>query len=326
MAKGKKTTSTSTNTAKKPKVIIRTYQASDLEAVQRLHSIATTELIPESIRSKLWSPWTWVVWFTVYSIVLIIIPRLVAVHVDEWVMNIIKVFLSFLWAAIGFAIIIIVSQRVETIDRIEEANANDLADPELFYLNYQYNKNGEKERKPQNEQVPSYFWVLTIDDEVCGMVGLTSNKNDIQDQRKESLVGWKCLLASFFEMLHIPLQLNTYNTKGSKSVFIRKQIPNTATVTRWTVHPELLNHGFSTLLMNRLLTWSNEHGIDRVYADTNECCMAAEQIMERRHGFTLMKRTNVGLFGQYKKLFVSNVPEWISVYGEKSRAAFKKSG
>ncbi|KAI8877417.1 hypothetical protein K501DRAFT_260418 [Backusella circina FSU 941] len=322
MAKGNK----KTTTTKKPKVIIRTYQASDLEAVQRLHGTATTELIPESIRSKLWAPLTWLVWFAVYSAILLIIPRLITMlQVEEWVINFTKVFLSFLWAAVGFAMILIASQRVETIDRIEEANANDLADPELFYLNYYYNNNGEKERKPQKEQVASHFWVLTLDDEVCGMVGLTSNKHDIDDQRDEVLVGWKCILASFFEIARIPLQLKTYNTKSAKSVFIRKQIPNTATVTRWTVHPELLNHGFSTLLMNRVLTWSNEHGIDRVYADTNECCMAAEQIMTRRHGFTLMKRSNIGLFGQYKKLYVCNVPEWISVYGEKSRAGFKKS-
>ena len=74
-----------------------------------------------------------------------------------------------------------------------------------------------------------------------------------------------------------------------------------------------------------LFPGQNEHGINRVYAMTNECNMAAEQIFVYRHNFVIMKRYNVNFFGQYFKLFGCRVSEWMENNGDKTRKVFQKS-
>lgn len=312
-----------------PKVVLRTYQASDHDQVEYLFRSSTVPLVYESIRSKLWSPITWLVWFGVYTMLLLIVPKGVDYLVGGltgWSDTIVRMLTTFWWAVVAFATIFIISDRVELQNRVDEALENDLKDPELYYLNYTLDKDGKKVRKAEEDQVPSHFWVLTLDDEVCGMIGLSCNENDVPDQRTILPVPWKQFTVAVLELLRLPvpaiLERGVVNDK--KALFAHKQIPKTATITRWGVRGELQTCGFSTLLINRAMTWANEHGINRVYAMTDECCMAAEQILVRRHKFVIMKRYKLTHFGQYRKLFACRVAEWMETNGDKTRKVFLK--
>ncbi|KAI8639414.1 hypothetical protein BD408DRAFT_421425 [Parasitella parasitica] len=316
-----------------PKVVLRTYKDTDLEQVEYLYRSTQVPLVYESIRSKLWAFPTWIIWFAVYSAVLISVPKTIAVFIilPGWAMTVVKLLATFIWGVVGFAILFISSDRIELQNRIDEAMANDLKDPDLYYLNFKIDKDGKKVRKPEADQVPSHFWVLTLDEEVCGMIGLSCNAEDVVDARSTLPVAWKQFAVAVFELLRLPVpgfllkQKPNFTKDGTKHTFAHKQIPKTATVTRWAVRSELQNCGFSTLLMNRAISWAQEHDINRVYAMTNECCMAAEQILVKRHGFVIMKRFNHNFFGEYSKLFGCRVNEWMEKNGEKTRMAFKKS-
>lgn len=313
-----------------PKVVLRTYQASDHDQVQSLFRDTTVPLIFESIRSKIWAAATWIVWFIGYTLLLLTVPKAATYLFGElpsWLDTIIRVFTTFTWAMIGFAILFIVCDRIEIPNRIEEAFANDLKDPELYYLNYTLDKDGNKVRKAKKDQMPSHFWVLTLDDEVCGMIGLSCNAEDVLEQRTMMPVAWKQFVSSVLYLLRLPVpaMLERGSIPEKKHIFAHKQIPKTATITRWAVRSELQTCGFSTLLINRAMTWASEHDINRVYAMTDECCMAAEQILASRHNFVIMKRYNLFYFGQYRKLFGCRVVEWMEKNGDKTRKVFQKS-
>ncbi|KAI8981754.1 hypothetical protein BDF20DRAFT_863045 [Mycotypha africana] len=336
-------TSSSENLPPPPKVVLRTYRDTDWQQVDYLFKSTQIPLVYESIRSKLWAFPTWVIWFAVYSSLLILIPRFITTYiareVPQWAMTVVKIATTFVWAVIAFAILFITSDRVETQNRVDEALANDLKDPLTYYLNYTAVEDKENPGrlkripKPENEHVPSHFWVLTLDDELCGMIGLQCNPVDVQDQRATVPVAWKQFIVAVLELFRSPfipsfLLKEKPNTephdKTKRKIFAHKQIPKTATITRWAVRSDLQTCGFSTLLLNRAMMWADEHDINRVYAMTNECCMAAEQILTKRHGFVIMKRYNLNFFGQYQKLFGCRVKEWMEKNAEKTRKVFNK--
>ncbi|GAA5797000.1 hypothetical protein EDC94DRAFT_192056 [Helicostylum pulchrum] len=330
MANKKSTTAKEPELKHSPKVVLRTYQASDYDQVEFLYRSTTVPLIYESIRSKLWAPITWLVWFTGFTLLLVTVPKAVVYLFGEipgWADTILRILTTFVWAVVGFAAIFISCDRVELQNRVDEALANDLRDPELYYLNFTLDKDGNKVRKPKEEQVPSHFWVLTLDDEVCGMIGLSCNSEDVLDQRPVMPVAWKQFTVAVLELLRLPVpaMLEKGFVPEKKFVFAHKQIPKTASITRWAIRGELQTCGFSTLLINRAITWASEHDINRVYAMTDECCMAAEQILVKRHNFVIMKRFNLNYFGQYRKLFGCRVVEWMEKNGEKTRKVFSKS-
>lgn len=332
-------TTTTTTTSKEqtteapkhtPKVVLRTYQEGDHEQLEYLFRSTSVPLVYESIRSKVWAPLSWVCWVVIYTVLMLAIPKLVTLGVGplpDFLDTILRILITFFWGLASFAILFISSDRVEIQNRIDEALANDLKDPQLYYLNYTYDENGQKVRKAEKDQEPSHFWVLTLDDEVCGMIGLSCNAEDVYDQRTEMPVPWKQFTAAVLELFRLPVP--RFLEKGSvpkeKYVFAHKQIPKTATITRLAVRGELQTSGFSTLLINRAITWASEHGINRVYAMTNECHMATEQILVYRHNFVIMKRYNLNFFGQYYKLFGCRVAEWMEKNGEKTRKIFQKS-
>ncbi|KAI8380365.1 hypothetical protein BD560DRAFT_481892 [Blakeslea trispora] len=334
MAK-KKDTPSSKESA--PKVVLRTYRESDYEEVEYLFRATQIPLVYESIRSKIWAPLTWVIWFIGYSAILYTIPfvtdRILGKDIPLWAMTTIKVFSTFWWGVLAFVTLFVTSDRVEMQNRVDEAMANDLSDPDLYYLNYTV-QDGKKVRKPEEEQVPSHFWVLSVDDKICGFLGLSCYAEDKEDQRETLPVEWKQFLVALLELLRLPVpallekgrpNTSDYQIKDKKRIFAHQQLPRTATITRWAIRSDLQACGLSTLLMNRAITWCKEREINRVYALVNESNMAAEQVLMRRHGFVMVKKFKKGLFGQFEKLLACRVNEWMNKHGEQTRKAFKKS-
>lgn len=296
------------------KIILRTYEASDLEAVRALHTTTCYYgLVPEGIRAKLWSPITWLIWFCGYTLLLMTIPALVlgdpdaTLDKERWSPFILKMVLSALWAAIGFSLVYIKTERVDVARQVDDALANDLSNPEEYYLPWMTDENGVKVPRPQ--EVPAHFWVLTVNGVVCGMLGMIAYADRVRDKRDTAqlkLPWWKRVLG------------------GSKpdAYFAEPTEPKTAILQRWAIAYEYQTLGLSSLMLERAMKWAKENDIDYVFAGTNETHMAAEQILTRRHGFQMVnKRRN--MFGHVATL-VCNVQTWIEEYGSKSKGVYKK--
>lgn len=294
------------------KVTIRSYHDADHTIVSQL--FCNSQNLSESIRSKIKSPATWTLWIVLYSILLMMMPKVI--NCSALIKHLLVIFTS---VTIGITLIL-AGSRIETQNRVDEALANDLKDPEIYYLNHTL---VDRKKVKKEQQQPSHFWVLTIDDEVCGMIGLSCNAEDVEDQRETLPVGWKQFCAACLELYRLPVPgflkkgkpcINDYNDK--KRIFAHLQIPKTATITRWIVRSDLQARGLSTMLINQAIVWAGDHGINRVYAMTNECCTTAEQILTKRHGFVLMKKYSLNFFGENNKLFACRVKEWIEKNGK----------
>ncbi|KAI9032701.1 hypothetical protein CLU79DRAFT_727550 [Phycomyces nitens] len=336
-----------------PRLILRTYRATDYPHVDHMFVSNYFALVPEGVRRKLWSPATWVIWFGVYSYLLMIVPILLdGMDFPSWASTVLKLFFTFAWAAVSFAALFIFTDQFDTQDRVEYGRQNDMRDPEVYYLNWTkrevevedapkgtsekkqvtFDKDAKpaveiiRERKPESEQTPSHFWVLSMDGEPCGMVGLAVNKQDVLDQRPVQTAPWQKIAAGFLRRYNfsVPKFLET-PAKTEPKVFAKANKPNTATLTRLTVKYDYQNCGLSTLLINRALSWANDNGIHRVFAETNEMMMAAEQILEKRHGFKRIDKKKIGWFGQYEAEWECNVKEWVANYGDKTKEEFKKA-
>ncbi|KAI8393720.1 uncharacterized protein BYT42DRAFT_552001 [Radiomyces spectabilis] len=322
------TPSTPKTNSATPKLVLRTYKSSDAEHVDHLFYSTYFSLVPEGVRRKLWSPWTWVIWFAVYSYLLMIVPILLSgMDVPAWVHLVLKLFLTFAWSAVGFATLFVTTDRFETVARVEEARQNDLSDPQVYYLNRseKEGKDGEKEMKPSELQRPSHFWVLTMEDTPCGMVGLACNAQDIEDKQPVLLPAWKRLGAGICNRYHLPVPAMFKQVPSAeKRIFARAHEPHTATLQRLAVRYDFQDCGLSTLLINRAMTWASEHDIETVYAQTNEMQMAAEQVLEKRHGFKLVKKQKIGWFGTHEATWACDVKTWMEHNKDKTAKTFVK--
>ncbi|CAO3611346.1 unnamed protein product [Cunninghamella blakesleeana] len=266
-------------------------------------------LVPEGVRRKLWSISTWLVWFAGYSCLLLLGHYLLVdifglIEEDSVWLGFIKVVTTFLWAVIGFSFMFIVTERYEMVDKVEQGLKNNLQNIEDIYLTQQ-----EKE-STLDDQTPGHFWVLLAGDEICGMLGLApSSQTPLYDQRPTLLPIWKQVLIS----LGMPLSssLNNNINNQLKKEIIPSQPPHTATIVRWSVINEYQQCGLSSLLIHRAMTWANESGLTDVYAITSEVEMAAEQILEKRHGFKLISKKRTGWFGSYEHIWVCSVENWV---------------
>ncbi|KAI9283286.1 hypothetical protein BY458DRAFT_496079 [Sporodiniella umbellata] len=309
---------------KAPSVVLRSYREGDLEKVDYLFCSTSVPLVYESIRRKLWSPVTWAVWFAVYSCLLYGISRWTGTE-ESWSATAIKVGATFVWAVIGFSLVFIVSDRVDVTSYVEEARANDLLDPDLYYLNYQV-KGNKKEKKQESEQDLSHFWVLEVDNDICGMIGLMANVQPVADQRTTLSVAWKQVLAAIFDLFRLPVpRFLEKRVPCSQQVLMPMHAPRTATITRWAIRPDLQSCGLSTLLLNRALVWAHEHGIHRVYANVHDYHLAAEQILKKRHGFVPLRKYHRHLFGNYTQQLGCRVQAWHQIHADKIRASYKKT-
>lgn len=267
-----------------PKIVLRAYQDADKKQVEQLYRATETGLLKQSLESKLRAPGTWCIWTILYILVVLFTNHTILVT---------AFYVPFVcW------IMYTLARRLEIENRVDEGLANDMNDPGKYY--------------------GSRFWVLTLDDQVCGMIGLSMNASNVEDRRDTLPIGWKQFCVAFLQLVHCPVPGYLYRGKpctndynNEKRVFGHLQIPKTASITRWAVRPDIRGSGISTLLINRAITWASEHDINRVYALTNECYVDAEKILTKRHGFVLMKKYSLNFFGEYNKLFACRVKEWI---------------
>ncbi|ORZ19609.1 hypothetical protein BCR42DRAFT_410108 [Absidia repens] len=333
-----------------PKLMLRTYRPTDFEAVRQLYIETLFALVPEGVRRKLWSVMTWVIWFVVYTLLLKVVPKHVIqplfpsldIENSNWI-PVLKVMLTFGWAVAGFSAMFIVTERFEITEKVQQGLLNDLNDPESVYLQYEpldenpsINKDKVRQRKSAttndgdstdvDDHIPGHFWVLLANDEVCGMMGLApASKQPLLDSRPQVLPIWKQVVQSIGRCFFISLFESSSTSSSNRPVIIPSQPQHTATIVRWAVANEYQQCGLSSLLIHRALTWAKENGLTDVYATTNEVEMAAEQILQKRHGFDLVKKQKIGWFGRYECTWVCHVDDWIEQNKNHVNSKFKPS-
>ncbi|KAI9244804.1 hypothetical protein BY458DRAFT_529293 [Sporodiniella umbellata] len=331
----------SSNSLDTPRLVLRTYKSSDHEQVDHLFYSTYFALVPEGVKSKLKSPTFWILWIAFYSYLLGIVPVLLSgMNLPDWSSTVLKIFFTFSWSVVSFAGVFVFTDRFEVVERVEQARMNDLSDPEVYYLNWtkqQVELEEEKEdsihgkkrvtfdkdakpateiirsQKPTQEQTPSHFWVLTMDNRPCGMVGLAHYKETLMSHRLAQPPAWKLLAAAFFRRYHLPTpaSLKDLYEKMPAPVFAEPHSEGVATLQRLSVKSEYQTCGLSTLLINRAMSYAHEKGLERVEATTNELETKAAEILRMKHGFSLVKTQKKGWFGQCEKTWSCNVEEWM---------------
>lgn len=336
-----------------PRLVLRSYRASDHDQVDHLFYSTYFTLVPEGVKCKLKSPLFWVVWFACYSYLLAIVPVLLSgLPVPNWASTALKIFLTFAWAIVSFAGVFVVTDRFEVVDKVEQVRQNDLSDPEVYYLNWDkqeievmddtkqeqgkkrvtFDKDAKpatelvRTQKPLEEQAPSHFWVLTLDNKYCGMIGLAHYNQTIYSRRPAQPPALKLMGAALFRRynLTVPEYFSNLQDKMLPVVFAEPHQPNVATLGRLTVRPEYQGCGLSTFLIDRAMAWADEKGLKRVEAKTNELETKAADILRLHHGFKLIKKEKKGWFGQYEKTWACNVKDWIATH-EAAANTYKKS-
>ncbi|CAO3596940.1 unnamed protein product [Absidia cylindrospora] len=298
-----------------PKLMLRTYRPTDFEAVRQLYIETLFALVPEGVRRKLWSVMTWVIWFVVYTLLLKTVPKHVVqplfpsldIENSNWI-PVLKVVLTFGWAVAGFAAMFIVTERFEITEKVQQGLLNDSNDPEFATTKMATN---DGDATDVDDHIPGHFWVLLANDEVCGMMGLApASKQPLVDSRPQVLPIWKQVVQSIGRCFFISLFESSSTSSSNRPVITPSQPQHTATIVRWAVANEYQQC---------------ENGLTDVYATTNEVEMAAEQILEKRHGFHLVKKHKIGWFGRYECTWVCHVDDWIEQNKNHVNSKFKPS-
>lgn len=336
-----------------PRLILRTYKASDHDQIDHLFYSTYFALVPEGVKCKLKSPLFWVMWIAFYSYLLGIVPVLLSgMNFPGWASTALKIFFTFAWSIVSFAGIFIVTDRFEVVDKVEQVRQNDLSDPEVYYLNWtkeevqvdedDNEKAGKKRvtfdkdakpatelvrtQKPLEEQAPSHFWVLTLDNRPCGMVGLAHYKEQLKSNRPLQPPAWKLLAAAALARYRLPVpeSLKDLQAKMPTPVFAEPHEPKKATLQRLAIKTEYQDCNLSTLLIDRAMSWADEKGIETVEAKTNELETKAARILSIQHGFKLVKTEKKGWFGQHEKTWTCDVKEWMAAHEEGAKTYKKK--
>lgn len=345
----------SNNNLGTPRLILRTYKASDHEQIDHLFYSTYFTLVPEGVKCKLKSPIFWIGWIGFYSYLIGIVPVLLSgLDVPNWSYTALKIFFTFAWIVVSFSGVFVFTDRFEVVDKVEQARMNDLADPEIYYLNWikeeveiddeedavrtgnkkrvTFDKNAKpateiiRSQKPVEEQTPSHFWVLCLDNKACGMIGLAHYEERLYSNRPTQPPAWKLLLAAVLKRYRLPVPdyLNHLYEKMPASIFAEPHEEKVATIQRLAIKTEYQSCGLATLLIDRAMTFAHEKGLERVEAVTNELESNAAEILRIKHGFTLVKKEKKGWLGQFEKTWSCDVKDWMSCHESAAKTYLEK--
>ncbi|KAG2223949.1 hypothetical protein INT45_013406 [Circinella minor] len=169
-----------------------------------------------------------------------------------------------------------------------------------------------RELLPEDERTPSHFWILEADGVLCGIIGLACYNKPVIDSRPhmgptwQRLGRWLCDRYGF----SMPRMLEA-SVPTEPSIFEEATPPHTALLQRMTVKYQFQGCGLSSILINRAMIWANDHNIQTIHAVTNELQGTAADILQKRHGFKLVKKVRKGWFGQYEAHWTCNVNTWM---------------
>ncbi|KAI8332280.1 hypothetical protein BC941DRAFT_437126 [Chlamydoabsidia padenii] len=180
--------------------------------------------------------------------------------------------------------------------------------------------------KPKDQQTQSHFWVLQMDGQVCGTIGLAQYDRIQYDQRPPLAPGWMKMGQAICGRygLNVPsfLQFDPVAHQHD-TIFAQAHAPLTATLQRLAVKQEFQGCGLASILITRALTWAHQQGITQVFAVTNEMQGLAANILSTHHQFSKVKTERKGWLGQCETTWVCHVQQWHEQHASESDNLFK---
>lgn len=325
-----------TTTQPKPtaEIGLRQYTAEDNKYIQHLFYSTYFNLVPRAVFNRVQSPLIFGPWLAVLAISMSYVPG--ALSAFEWARTYMLVIYIVLVAGIlgtGGLLLFSTTDKLDITYRILEGIQNDLKDPDLYYR-------GTKENLHKGN-----FWVLTINQEIVGCVGVDHVDSPVLDRSAHQgpyipaskrpraaqspeihTAEWKTtakILAHIDDFVRITLVgvlevvYSTYRkfrgvkeTKRKEKVLFEAHKPNEASIRRMIIKWEYQNHGLSAALFKRVILWANDNQIDYLYADCDELQSQFASILVKKYGFTLVEKKKVGYF-QRKSTYRLDVNEWM---------------
>ncbi|CAO3600709.1 unnamed protein product [Absidia cylindrospora] len=180
--------------------------------------------------------------------------------------------------------------------------------------------------RSKDEQTKSHFWVLSMDGQICGTIGLAQYNTVQYDRRPPLAPGWKKIGQALCNRYGVtpPLFLQ-FDAAAHEhdTVFAKAHAPHTATLQRLAVKQEFQGCGLASILITRAMSWAHQQGITQIFAVTNEMHSQAAEILSKQHQFTKVSTERKGWFGQHETTWVCHVEQWNEQHADKSGNLFK---
>lgn len=333
---------------KEPQVAIRTYsQPVDQRFVQYAYYSTYLNLVPEGIYARLKSPPIIISWLMIATFAYIEIPKaLLHLELSGKFMLGIKIFLVISAIALGLVAIIWYVDKMVISARIEHGLVNDMGNIQQFYLGLDIVETMEGDKKVtrfkpvEGEKNDSHFWVLTVDDNVVGCVGLNHSQVDQMDkyyvepvkavaksaETAEPAAGTSSWLVKAFDGIAKIDDLISFCVVRVHNTVVgvyRKVVPtpdnvimfkahkkNEATLQRLAIKTEYQNHGLASVLIKRAILWAHQHKIEYLFATTDELQKKMVTILSTKYGFQKVEEKKTGYYGR-ETLWRLDVTEWI---------------
>ncbi|CEJ03769.1 hypothetical protein RMCBS344292_17747 [Rhizopus microsporus] len=327
----------------KPKATIglRPYFAeTDKKYVQYLFYSTYFNLVPQAVRLRLQSPFLIALWLGFYALLITTATRLANKY--EWpsILTLtFQVFVTLVSVGGGVVGLFWYLDKFDVTYRVVEGIENDLKEPDVYY------------RGTPGDIRKGNFWVLTLNDEIVGCIGMDHNQEPVIDQSvKESkyvraserpstadapeiqAAEWKktayvlaklddwirlVLVGGFDFVRDIYLKLNNVQIEEHcQKILFEAHKPQEASVRRLAVKLECQGHGLSTVLLKRVAFWAHAHQIEYLYAETDELQTKMAEILEKRHGYKLVSKEKLGYF-RTRSVYRLDVKLWMSQELEK---------
>ncbi|KAI8374119.1 uncharacterized protein BYT42DRAFT_547217 [Radiomyces spectabilis] len=269
------------------------YHETDNKYVQYLFYSTYLGLVPRGVRLRLGSPLVIGSWLAMFALVFKVIPDMLSRwgYPRELLLGV-RIAIIIASAIGGLLALMWYVDKFDISDRIMEGLENDLKNAGAYYR-------GEAGEKPLRGQ----FWVLTLNEEPVGCIGVDQTLKDVPDQRYSKNVSSSS-------------SNGESSSSSAKDILFKAHKENEATLRRLAVKTDCQSNGLSTPLIKRVIFWAHSQTVETLYAETNELQDQAATILQTKYGFRFHAQEKSGLF-RVKNVWKLDVKLWMSQELEK---------
>jgi N-acetylglutamate synthase-like GNAT family acetyltransferase len=163
-----------TSTEPKPKanIALRPYFAeTDRKYVHYLFYSTYYNLVPRAVRLRIQSPFILAIWIAIYAYAIVTIPPFIGkLGLSTAVLIGVQFLITLVVLGGGLIGLLWYADKFDITPRVMEGIANDLREPGTYY------------RGTTEELRKGNFWVLTLNDEVVGCIGMDQNTSPVIDE------------------------------------------------------------------------------------------------------------------------------------------------
>ncbi|KAI8096883.1 uncharacterized protein BX664DRAFT_325103 [Halteromyces radiatus] len=345
---------------KEAKIELRPYyEETDRKYVQYLFYSTYLNLVPRGVKLRVlsWPPVVSTIWLCAFAALVQLTIIVVTPLGWPWAMMV-GVYSALVFVSVGGGLVLLL-WYVDTYDvseRVLDGIDNDVGDIESFYRgwhivdnNVEHNDGTFKRKDDDNGASKGQFWVLTVNDDVVGCIGVDQHTKPVMKKvdpsRRRRYVRaseqprmtsspqvaqaeWPrtaYVLAVIDDIVRQVLvgatdlvrdRFHTPNNKESpQEILFPVHQENEASVRRLAIKTEFQGHGLSTPLLKRVGFWAHSQNIDYLYAETDELQYEMEQVLEKRHGYKLVSRTKLGWY-KTRSVWKLDVKYWMQTIME----------